>query len=123
MTKYTANEAQSANATLSDGNTDAPSIGRREFVGGLVAASLLARAPGVFAQPAPLNFVSYGGSYGEAVNKHLVKPFEKESGLTVQQGVNQAFGFYLQFGFHFCACFRHGGSPGPTRAYGFSVSP
>src|SRR5436190_15491661 len=90
MTKYTANEAQSANATLTDRKGDAPSIGHREFVGGLAAAGLLARAPGVFAQPAPLNFVTYGGSYGEAVNKHLVKAFEKESGLTVQQGVNQA---------------------------------
>jgi putative spermidine/putrescine transport system substrate-binding protein len=63
---------------------------RRKFVGGIAAAGLLARAPGLLAQPAPLNFVSYGGSYGDAVNKYLVKPFEKESGIAVQQGVNSA---------------------------------
>ena len=67
-----------------------PSATRRRLVGGLAAAGALAHAPRLWAQPAPLNFVSYGGSYGEAVNKHLVKAFEKESGLTVQQGVNQA---------------------------------
>src|SRR4029077_9664707 len=49
-----------------------------------------ARTPRVLAQAAPVVFVTYGGSYGDAVNKHLVKPFEKESGLTVQQGVNEA---------------------------------
>jgi putative spermidine/putrescine transport system substrate-binding protein len=65
-------------------------VTRRQFIGGLGAAGLLVRAPDLFAQPAPLNFVTYGGSYGEAVNKHLVKAFEKESGITVQQGVNQA---------------------------------
>ena len=72
-----------------------PSIGRgtisrRQFVGRLAGASLLARAPRVLAQSTPLNFVTYGGSYGDAVNKHLVKPFERESGLTVQQSVNEA---------------------------------
>jgi len=70
--------------------SDRAAVTRRQFVGGLGAAGLLVRAPDLFAQPAPLNFVTYGGSYGEAVNKHLVKAFEKESGITVQQGVNQA---------------------------------
>jgi putative spermidine/putrescine transport system substrate-binding protein len=74
--------------------TAAPAAGagvtRRQFVGGLAAAGLIARAPAVLAQAAPINFVSYGGSYGDAVNKFLVKPFEKESGLVVKQGVNQA---------------------------------
>lgn len=65
-------------------------VTRRRFVGGLAGASVLARVPNVFAQPAPVIFVTYGGSYGESVNKHLVKPFEKESGLTVQQGVSEA---------------------------------
>ncbi len=63
---------------------------RRQFVGGLAAAGLLARAPILRAETAPLNFVTYGGSYGDAVNKYLVKPFEQESGLTVRQGVNSA---------------------------------
>jgi putative spermidine/putrescine transport system substrate-binding protein len=65
-------------------------VTRRQFVGGLAGASLLTRVPNVFAQPAPVVFVTYGGSYGESVNKHLVKPFEKESGLTVKQGVSEA---------------------------------
>jgi len=63
---------------------------RRRFVGGLAAAGLLMPLGRLRAQGAPLNFVTYGGSYGDAVNKHLVKPFEKESGMTVQQGANQA---------------------------------
>ena len=90
MAKHTNDERQSTLAPLAEQAEGAPAITRRQFVGGLAAAGLLARAPGALAQAAPLNFVSYGGSYGEAVNKHLVKPFEKESGLTVQQGVNQA---------------------------------
>jgi putative spermidine/putrescine transport system substrate-binding protein len=65
-------------------------VTRRRFVGGLAGASLVARLPNALAQPTPINFVTYGGSYGDAVNKHLVKPFEKESGLTVQQGVSEA---------------------------------
>ena len=64
-------------------------LSRRQVVGGL-AATLLGGAPAIHAQAAPLSFVSFGGSYGDAVGKHLVKPFEKESGLTVQHGVNQA---------------------------------
>jgi putative spermidine/putrescine transport system substrate-binding protein len=63
---------------------------RRRFVGGIAAAGMLARAPGVPAQADPLNFVTYGGSYGDAVKKFLVAPFEKESGLTVQVGANSA---------------------------------
>lgn len=65
-------------------------ITRRQFVGGLAGASLLAHAPGLLDQPTPVNFVTYGGSYGDAVNKQLVKAFEKESDLAVQQGVNEA---------------------------------
>ena len=65
-------------------------VGRRAVLGGMAGAAFIAHAPRLRAQSGPLNFVSYGGSYGDAVNKHLVKPFEKESGLTVQQGVNQA---------------------------------
>jgi putative spermidine/putrescine transport system substrate-binding protein len=76
--------------SVTNSTSDRGAVTRRQFVGGLGAAGLLVRAPGLFAQPAPLNFVTYGGSYGEAVNKHLVKAFEKESGITVQQGVNQA---------------------------------
>jgi hypothetical protein len=34
----------------------------------------------------------------------------------IQQRINQALGFDLQFGFHFGTCFRHGGSPGPGAA-------
>ena len=64
-------------------------LSRRQVVGGL-AATLLGGAPAIHAQAGPLSFVSFGGSYGDAVGKHLVKPFEKESGLMVQHGVNQA---------------------------------
>ena len=64
-------------------------MSRRRFIAGLTGASLLGRAPSLLAQT-PINFVTYGGSYGEAVNKYLVKPFEKESGVTVQQGVSEA---------------------------------
>ena len=90
MAKTMNNVRQSTLAPEAKHAEVAPAITRRQFVGGLAAASLLARAPAVRAQAAPLNFVTYGGSYGEAVNKHLVKAFEKESGVTVQQGVNQA---------------------------------
>lgn len=44
----------------------------------------------VRAQKDPLNFVTYGGSYGDAIEKHLIKPFEAQSGITVQHGINQA---------------------------------
>ncbi len=88
MAKFTKDERQSM---LAAEDTEVPpKVTRRQLVRGLAAASLLAHAPRVLAQVAPLNFVTYGGSYGEAVNKHLVIPFEKESGLTVRQGVNQA---------------------------------
>jgi putative spermidine/putrescine transport system substrate-binding protein len=63
---------------------------RRDFIAGVAAAGLLARVPSVFGQSTPVNFVTYGGSYGDAVNKFLVKPFESESGVTVQQGINSA---------------------------------
>jgi putative spermidine/putrescine transport system substrate-binding protein len=90
MTTRIRNNQQSNSTFATEHAGSAPAITRRRFVGGLAAAGLLARAPAVLAQAAPLNFVSYGGSYGDAVTKHLVKPFEKESGLVVQQGVNQA---------------------------------
>src|SRR3954453_7590541 len=90
MAHDTRHEGHSTTTSSADSCTHGPAITRRRFVGGVAAAGLLTRAPGILAQAAPLNFVSYGGSYGDAVNKHLVKPFEKESGLTVKQGVNQA---------------------------------
>ena len=67
-----------------------PVLTRRRLVQALAGAAVIAHAPVIRAQAGTFNFTSYGGSYGDAVNKHLVKPFEKESGLTVQQGVNQA---------------------------------
>lgn len=35
-----------------------------------------------------LNFVSYGGSYGDAVKKYLVDPFERDIEIPVSLGVN-----------------------------------
>jgi putative spermidine/putrescine transport system substrate-binding protein len=70
------------------GVADEYRLTRRRFVSGLVAAGLTTQVPSVFAKANVMNFATYGGSYGEAVNAHLVKPFETESGLSVQQGVN-----------------------------------
>ncbi len=65
-------------------------VTRRKLVVGTAGAALVAHASLVHAQAGPINFVAFGGSYGDAVNKHLVKAFEKESAMAVQQGVNQA---------------------------------
>jgi putative spermidine/putrescine transport system substrate-binding protein len=65
-----------------------PGISRRDFMAASAAVGLATASPGLFAQSKPLNFVSYGGSYGKAVNKHLVKGFESASGMTVEQGIN-----------------------------------
>ena len=90
MTPHMNDDVQTATASAGNHRSAPTSERRRRLIGGLAATGLLTRAPGVLAQSTPLNFVTYGGSYGEAVNKHLVKAFEKESRLTVQQGVNQA---------------------------------
>ncbi|NDE41426.1 MAG: extracellular solute-binding protein [Betaproteobacteria bacterium] len=71
-------------------DSDRPAMRRRTLVKAIAGAAAVAQVPLIRAQSATFNFTSYGGSYGDAVNKHLVKPFEKESGLSVQQGVNQA---------------------------------
>jgi len=84
------NDGRHSTEEPTDASSKRGHVTRRQFVGGLAGASLLTRVPNVFAQPAPVVFVTYGGSYGESVNKHLVKPFEKESGLTVKQGVSEA---------------------------------
>lgn len=69
---------------------DHVALKRRTMLVGIAGAAFVAHAPFVRAQSAPLNFVGYGGSYGDAVNTHLVKPFEKESGIAVRQSANQA---------------------------------
>jgi putative spermidine/putrescine transport system substrate-binding protein len=61
---------------------------RRNFITAVAAAGLASKSPNLFAANKPINFVSYGGSYGKAVNNHLVKPFESESGVKVEQGIN-----------------------------------
>ena len=40
------------------------------------------------AQSRTLNFASYGGSYGDALRKAWLDPFEKETGIKVNLGVN-----------------------------------
>ncbi|HEY0296064.1 MAG TPA: extracellular solute-binding protein [Bordetella sp.] len=41
-----------------------------------------------FAQTKVVNFASYGGSYGDALRKAWLDPFEKETGIKVNLGVN-----------------------------------
>jgi putative spermidine/putrescine transport system substrate-binding protein len=65
-----------------------PGFSRRDFIATMAAAGLASRSPGLFAAGQPLNFVSYGGSYGKAVNTHLVTPFESSTGIKVEQGIN-----------------------------------
>lgn len=65
-----------------------PSVARRRIVSGLAAAAVLPNRR-VRAQSSALNFATYGGAYGEAVNTHFVKAFEKESAVRVTQSVNQ----------------------------------
>ncbi|MEO8858265.1 MAG: extracellular solute-binding protein [Burkholderiaceae bacterium] len=79
-----------ASPASSGGAGDRPTLKRRALLTGMAGAAIAAHAPVVRAQAAPLNFVAYGGSYGDAINKHLVKAYEKQSGTKVQQGVNQA---------------------------------
>lgn len=90
MATRTKNERQLTTTSATAVAAGGSAFSRRHFVGGLAATGLLMRAPAVLAQAAPLNFVTYGGSYGAAVSKHLVKPFEAETGQTVLQGANSA---------------------------------
>lgn len=90
MAAQRTNESKSTSYAVEPVTGDAGTFTRRRFVSGLTAAGLLVGAPSLRAQPAPLTFVTYGGSYGAAVSKFLVKPFEQESGITVRQGVNSA---------------------------------
>ena len=58
---------------------------------GLAAPSILAEfgfGCDARAAEATLNFVSYGGSYGDAVKKYLVDPFQAETKINVSLGVN-----------------------------------
>lgn len=63
---------------------------RRRFVQGLAVAGLAPAFLTHAAESKEINFVSYGGSYGKAVNDYLVKPFEAQSGIKVALGVNSA---------------------------------
>jgi putative spermidine/putrescine transport system substrate-binding protein len=53
---------------------------------GALPSPLLTRA----ADSKTLNFVSYGGSYGAAVQTHFVTPFEEQTGIKVNFGVNSS---------------------------------
>src|SRR5579859_8090048 len=70
--------------------SQAAHLGRRRFVQSLTLAGvplpILARA----ADSKTLNFVSYGGSYGAAVQTHFVTPFEEQTGIKVSLGVNSS---------------------------------
>jgi len=67
-------------------------IARRQLLKAIAGAAGVHATPLALAQSdkGPLNFVTFGGTYGEAIKQHLITPFEAESGLKVQQGINQA---------------------------------
>ena len=64
-------------------------VRRREMMGGLLAAgALLGGTRIAHAAGSSLNFVSYGGSYGDSVEKYLLAPFRAKTGIAVTLGVN-----------------------------------
>lgn len=64
-------------------------VRRREMMGGLLAAgALLGGTRIAHAAGSSLNFVSYGGSYGNSVEKYLLAPFRAKTGIAVTLGVN-----------------------------------
>jgi putative spermidine/putrescine transport system substrate-binding protein len=65
-------------------------IERRTILKGIASLGLVNVTPKALSQGAPINFVTFGGSYGEAIQQHLIKPFEAESGIKIQQGSNQS---------------------------------
>ena len=61
---------------------------RRDVLGGMLAAgAALAEARPARASGS-LTFVSYGGSYGDSVEKYLLAPFRQKTGIAVSLGVN-----------------------------------
>lgn len=55
---------------------------------GLVLSTSGALIRSASAQSRTLNIASYGGSYGDALKKAWLEPFEKETGIKVNLGVN-----------------------------------
>src|SRR6185437_16510369 len=73
---------------------------RRQVLKGIAIGGAMAGASAILtgagsggtasAAEGTLNFVSYGGSYGDAVKKYLVEPFQAETKINVSQGVNSS---------------------------------
>lgn len=82
------NPSNNSNPTTPRASLNHPDASRRKFITAMAAAGMASRAPALLAADKPLNFVSYGGSYGEAVQNHLVKAYEESSGMKVEQGIN-----------------------------------
>lgn len=68
-------------------NRTGPTISRRRFMAGAAGAALAApyvlRAGVASAQAGELTFVTWGGTYREAVEKSIIEPFTAETGIKV----------------------------------------
>lgn len=60
----------------------------RAFTAGLALSTSAGLIPRASAQTKTLNIASYGGSYGDALRKAWLDPFERETGIKVNLGVN-----------------------------------
>lgn len=71
---------------------ESPSVTRRTLLkaatAGVLLPSLAGTASRAFAQTKTLNVASYGGSYNDALRKAWLDPFERETGIKVNLGVN-----------------------------------
>jgi putative spermidine/putrescine transport system substrate-binding protein len=76
---------------LADATSEVNSSRRRVLkaaAAGLVLSTSAGLARLASAQTKTLNFASYGGSYGDALRKAWLDPFERETGIKVNLGVN-----------------------------------
>ncbi|TAM06268.1 MAG: ABC transporter substrate-binding protein [Pusillimonas sp.] len=69
-------------------------VTRRQFVarsfGALMAAPFISVAPRAFGagKEGTVTFASFGGAYNEALDRNFIKPFEKQSGISVRMAAN-----------------------------------
>ena len=61
---------------------------RAMLAGGLAMPFINRLITPAYGQSRVLNFASYGGSYGDAIRKAWLDPFEKDTGIKVNLGVN-----------------------------------